>query len=241
MLIREIAYEADGREMVGTFAIDELRPGPRPAVLVCHEGPGLDDHAKGRAIRLAGLGYAAFALDYHGRGGALPIEEALGRLGELIADPERTRTLARAGLDVLLAQDGVDRDRVAVIGYCFGGAMAVELARSGADVKAAVGFHPGIPVADPDATRTITASVLLCCGADDPIASLEQRGAFETELREAGVADWRIEVYGGVGHSFTNPSVDVLGMPGFSFDAVADRRAWRSLLDLLTEQLGAPS
>jgi dienelactone hydrolase len=238
MLIREIAYEADGREMVGTFAVDEYRQGSRPAVLLCHEGPGLDDHVKGRAVRLAGLGYAAFALDYHGGGGTLPIEEALGRLGELIADPQRTRALGLAGLDVLLAQDNVDRDRVAAIGYCFGGAMSAELARSGADLKAVAGFHPGIPVADPDATRTITASILLCCGADDPVASLEQRGAFESELREAGVADWRIEVYGGVGHSFTNPKVDDLGMPGFSFDAVADRRAWRSLLDLLEERLG---
>src|SRR3954471_24052837 len=85
--IEDIHYEADGRAMTGTFAIDEYRAGPRPAVLLCHEGPGLDEHVKGRAVRLAGLGYAAFALDYHG--GTIPIEDAMARLGELGGDPER--------------------------------------------------------------------------------------------------------------------------------------------------------
>jgi dienelactone hydrolase len=237
MQISDIEYECEGITMVGRYAVDEYRVGPRPAVLLCHEGPGLDEHVQGRAVRLAGLGYAAFALDYHGGGAGVPIEVGMTRLGELMVDPGRTRALARAGLDVLLAQPNVDADRVAAIGYCFGGAMVIQLARDGADVKAVAGFHPGIPGPDPS-SRNITASVLLCCGADDPVASAEQRQAFEVDMTDAGVADWRIEVYGGVGHSFTNPRVDELGMPGFGFDAVADRRAWRSLLDLLAEQLG---
>src|SRR3954466_5039517 len=112
--------------MVGTFAIDQYRVAPRPAVLLCHEGPGLDEHVRGRAVRLAGLGYAAFALDYHG--GTIPIEDAMARLGELMNEPDRTRAIARTGLDVLLSQGGVDADRVAAIGYCFGGSMAIELA-----------------------------------------------------------------------------------------------------------------
>src|SRR5882757_3176169 len=122
MRIEDIDYELDGRRLFGQFSVDEYRVGPRPAVLLCHEGPGLDEHVKGRAVRLAGLGYAAFALDYHG--GQLPIEEAMTRLNDLMTDPGLTRRLARAGLDVLVAQDQVDPDRVAAIGYCFGGAMA---------------------------------------------------------------------------------------------------------------------
>ncbi len=236
MRIEEIAYEVDDRLMFGRLAVDEYRVGPRPAVLLCHEGPGLDDHVRGRAVRLASLGYAAFALDYHG--GARPIEESMTRLNELIADAHATRRLARAGLDTLLAQDNVDPDRVAAIGYCFGGAMALELARDGADLKAVAGFHPGLGSPRPEDSQAITASVLMCCGAEDPVAPPEARLAFETEMREAGVADWRMEVYGGVGHSFTNPRVDELGMPGFAFDAAADRRSWRSLLDLLDETLG---
>jgi dienelactone hydrolase len=103
-------------------------------VLLCHEGPGLDEHVKGRAVRLAGLGYVAFALDYHGQGRPLPRDEALARLDVLMADADLTRRLARAGLDVLLAQEQVDQARVAAIGYCFGGAMALELAVDPNDV-----------------------------------------------------------------------------------------------------------
>jgi dienelactone hydrolase len=234
----EITYEADGRTCIGTFAVDEFQPGPRAAVLVCHEGPGLDDHAKGRAVRLASLGYAAFALDYHGGGGTLPIEDALGRLGELMADGPRTRALAVAGLDVLLARPEVDAGRVAVMGFCFGGSMALELARSGADVKAVIGFHPGLGGVDVEAARRISGSVLMFCGADDTLIAKDARDAFEAEMIEAGVADWRLEVLGGVGHSFTNVQVDQLGMPGIAWNEAADRRCWRTALALLDEALG---
>src|ERR1700712_928831 len=101
MRIEAIEYEVDGLALFGQFAVDEYRVGPRPAVLLCHEGPGLDEHVKGRAVRLAGLGYAAFALDY--QGGTRPIEESMTRLNELTADPGLSRRLARAGLDLLLA------------------------------------------------------------------------------------------------------------------------------------------
>jgi dienelactone hydrolase len=236
MRIEDIEYEFDGRALFGQFAVDDHRPGPRPAVLLCHEGLGIDEHVKGRAVRLAGLGYAAFALDY--QGGTRPIEESMARMNRLTADPGLTRGLARAGLDVLLAQTPVDPDRVAAIGYCFGGAMALELARDGADLRAIAGFHPGLGLPEPGGSRAIRGSVLMCCGAEDPIIPPESRRAFEADMQESGVADWRVEVYGGVGHSFTNPRVDELGMPGFGFDAVADRRSWRALLELLEDALG---
>jgi dienelactone hydrolase len=223
--------------MVGQLAVDELRPGRRPAVLVCHEGRGLSEHAKGRAVRLAGLGYAAFALDYQGDGQPRPREEANARLGVIMADLDLTRRLGRAGLDILLVQDFIDPDRVAAIGYCFGGAMVVELARDGAHLQAVVGFHPGLRSPEPGESSKVEASVLMCCGSEDPVVSLENREAFEADMRESGVADWRVEIYGGVGHSFTNPRADELGMPGFAFNAAADRRSWRSMLDLLEERL----
>lgn len=237
MRIEDIAYELGGKEYVGLLAVDEYRSGPRPAVLLCHEGPGLDEHVKGRAVRLASLGCVAFALDYQGGGVQPPIEDGMARLGELMGDADTTRRLGRAGLDVLLAQPDVDHARVAAIGYCFGGSMALELARDGVDLRAAVGFHAGLGSARPATPGAVTASVLVCCGADDPIAPAEARDAFQREMTDANVADWRMEVYGGVGHSFTNPRVDELGMPGFAFDAAADRRSWRSMLDLFDETL----
>jgi dienelactone hydrolase len=237
MRIEDIEYDFEGQRMVGHLAVDEFRIGPRPAVLVCHEGPGLSEHTKGRAVRLAGLGFAAFALDYQGDGQPRPRDEAMARLGVIMGDLDLTRRLGRAGLDILLAQDFVDPERVAAIGYCFGGAMVLELARDGADLQAVVGFHPGIRSPEPGESKKVKASVLMCCGADDPVISLENREAFEADMRESGVADWQVEIYGGVGHSFTNPRVTELGMPGFEYNAAADRRSWRSMLDLLEERL----
>lgn len=238
MRIEDVEYEVDGNTMVGRLVIDEYRLGPRPCVLLCHEGPGLDEHVRGRAVRLASLGYLAFALDYQGGPEMKPIDEAFAALNVLIGDPALTKRMARAGLETMLAQDNADASRVAAIGYCFGGTMAIHLARDGADLKAVVAFHPGFPAPAVEESRTIKAKLLVCAGAEDPIAPTDARHGFEAEMTEAEVADWRVEVYGGVGHSFTNPRVDELGMPGIAFNAAADRRSWRALLDLLEESLG---
>jgi dienelactone hydrolase len=236
MRIEDIEYTADGMQMVGHLAVDDSQPGRRPAVLVCHEGPGLDEHAKGRAERLAGLGYAAFALDYHGGGEPLAREAVMGRLGPMMGDPMRIRALAQNGLDVLLADEKADSSRVAAIGYCFGGTMALELARAGADLRAVVGFHSGLSTTRPEDASQIKASVLVCIGAEDPIIPPEQRAAFEDEMRKGDV-DWRMNLYGGAGHSFTNPRASDLGMPGIAHHPPTDERSWRAMLDLFDERL----
>jgi dienelactone hydrolase len=232
--VEDIEYELDGAGYIGHLAVDDQRAGPRPAVLVSHEGPGLDDHAKTRAERLAELGYVAFALDYHGGGKPLPREEMMERLMPLMSDPDRTRALARAGLDVLLTQPEADRSRVAAIGYCFGGTMSLELARSGADLKAVVGFHSGLATTRPQDASNIVGKVLVCIGAEDPLVPPEQRQAFEQEMRNGGV-DWRMNLYGGAAHSFTNENASALGMPGVEYHGPTDQRSWRAMLDLFEE------
>ena len=222
---------------MGHLAFDDERSDKRPAVLVSHEGPGLGRHAKEVAERLASLGYVAFALDYHGDGALLPMQQAMERLNELMADPSQTGRLAVAGLDVLVSEPRADPRRVAAIGFCFGGVVSLELARTGADVKAVVGFHPGYTPPRTEDSRKIRGSVLMLSGTEDPFASADQRTAFEVEMREAGVADWRMELYGGVGHSFTNPDVDELNMPGMAYDRSADSRSWDSMLRLFDEVL----
>jgi dienelactone hydrolase len=233
----DIEYHVDDKRHVGHLAMDRDRQGSRPAVIVCHEGPGLSDHAKNVADRLAELGYVAFALDYHGDGKPLPREEMGARLGVLMGDPDRTRRLAQAGLDVLLAQPTADRSRVAAIGYCFGGTMALELARAGAEVHVVVGFHSGLATARPGA-KDIKGSVLTLIGADDPIIPPAQRADFENEMREGGV-DWRMVLYGNAGHSFTNPLASSFGMPGIAYHEETDKRSWRAMLDLFEEKFGA--
>ena len=238
MHVEDIAYEVDGLSMLGHLAFDDARPGRRPAVLVCHEGPGLDDHAKSRAERLAELGYVAFALYYHGGGGAKPRDEAMARLMSLMGEPDRIRALGQAGLDVLLACDQADPAKVAAIGYCFGGTMSLELGRAGADLACIVGFHSGLATGQPDDAKNIKGSVLVCIGTEDPLIPADQRSAFEAEMRAGAVQDWRMNLYGGAGHSFTNQRADEYGMPGIAYHRAADERSWRAMLELFDETLG---
>jgi dienelactone hydrolase len=141
--VRDVPYEVDGMTMIGSLGVPD-EPGPRPAVLIAHEANGLDPYQKGRARQLAELGYVAFALDYQGGGTPPDFAVAQARTAELWDDADRMRAVARAGLDVLLDEPATDPSRVAAIGYCFGGALVLELARTGADLKAIVGFHPGL-------------------------------------------------------------------------------------------------
>lgn len=232
--VLDIGYEADGHQMLGQLAIpdgDDRRPG----VLVCHEGQGLDDHVKGRAVRLADeLGVVAFALDYYGGGTTLPRDQVMGRIGPLMGDPQRIRALGHAGLDVLLAQERVDPARVAAIGFCFGGTMSLELAREGVDLAAVVGFHSGLQTAAPAEPGAVRARILTCIGVKDPLIDAAQRSAFEQEMNAAG-ADWRMNLYADAAHSFTNPGADAMGMPGIEYHQPTDARSWRAMIDLFEE------
>ncbi|MGH8987499.1 MAG: dienelactone hydrolase family protein [Acidimicrobiales bacterium] len=232
--VRDVEYQAGGLVMRGRLAIPD-GDGPFPAVLIAHEANGLDEFQAGRALTFCELGYAALALDYHGGGRLFDDQgQMMGQLEALGADPDEIRSRARAALDVLLAEPAVDTSRVAAVGYCFGETVVMELARTGVDLKAVVGFHPGLNLLRPGDSRYIRGKVLMCVGADDPIVPLEQRVAFEEEMRSAGV-DWRMTVYGGAQHSFTHPRAGVSPMPGLKFDKLATERSWRAMLDLFAE------
>ena len=232
----DIEYFHDGVRYVGHLAVPD-GDDARPAVLVCHEGPGLTDHARERARRLAAeLGYLSFALDYHGDGKPLPPADMMARLGPLIADPVETRARAHAGLDVLLAHPRADATRVGAMGYCFGGTMSLELGRGGAPIHAIIGFHSGLANAAPESARNITGKVLVCIGVDDPIIPPAQRMAFEEEMNAAGV-DWQMLLHSGAGHSFTNKLADG-SRPGFQYHKASDVRSWRAMAAHFHEVFG---
>jgi dienelactone hydrolase len=231
---RDVEYEADGIRMRGFLALPDTGS-PWPGVLIAHEGNGLDEFQLTKAPRLAELGYAALALDYYGeRTVFADRQEMMTGVVELASDCDRIRMRGRAALDVLLAEPGVDPARIGTIGFCFGETVAMELARTGADIKAVVGFHPGLNILRPGDSRHIRGKVLMCVGADDPVVPPESRRAFEDEMRAAGV-DWRLILYGGVEHSFTHPGAATLGIPGLTYDELAADRSWRAMLDLFEE------
>ena len=233
-----ISYEADGLEMIGTLVVPD-GSGPRPGVLVAHEGNGLTVHTRTIASRLAELGYVAFALDYHGGGAPLARSRRDERTAHRVssATPIARACDARAGLAVLLGTDRVDTERVAAIGFCFGGTMVLELARAGADLEAVVGFHSGLGTPRPEDASNIKAKVLVCIGAEDPLISPEARAAFEAEMRAGGV-DWRMNLYGGAAHSFTNPDAHLAGFAGIEYHEPTAVRSWAAMLDLFDETLG---
>lgn len=234
--VSDLRYEADVEEMVGRLALP-AGDGPVPAVLVAHGAPGLDDYCRTRPQALAEHGYAALAIDYHGGGRVYTDQSELAARFEAIAsDADRLRALGTAGLEALLAQERVDAGRIAAVGYCFGAVVVMELARTGADLKAVVGFHPGLSSPRPQDSRNIAGQVLMCVGADDPIVPLEERAAFEREMREHGV-DWQLNVYSGAKHRFTDPNAAAAGTPALEYNERAAERSWRAMLDLFGEAL----
>ena len=228
----DFPYVADGIDMNGKLFVPGSASPPRPGVLVFPEAFGLGDHAIDRARRLAGLGYVALACDLHGN---RKVFEDFAAMMPLITplreDALKIRARANPALAALTARSDVDATRIGAIGFCFGGTMALELARGGANVAAVVGFHSGLGTSRKQDAAQIKGRVLVCVGADDPTIAAAQRAEFQEEMRAGGVRA-QMMVYGGVVHSFTNPAADTFGRPEFArFDAEADRHSWMLMQD----------
>jgi dienelactone hydrolase len=225
----------------GYLAFDESVSVRRPGVLVFHEGLGLGDFAMARARMLAELGYVAFAADMYGdRRQARNLQEVAHLVGEMRNDPQMLRDRGHAALETLAALPQVDATRLAAIGFCFGGTVVLELARGGADLKAVVSFHGVLATKMPAAAGKVKASVLVCTGADDPLAPPEQVRAFEDEMRAAKVKDWQVISYGNTLHGFTNPAADGSMLRTALYNAQADRRSGASMRGLFDEVLREP-
>lgn len=249
---REATYDVDGLTMVGYLAQPD-GDGPWPAVLIGHDGIGLETYQRGRADHLAERGYVALAMEYHGGRTFFGDPEAmLARVRPLIADRDRMQVIGRAALDVLLAVPGADRDRLGAIGYGAGGSIVLQLASAGVSFKALAAIHPGLPTARSEDWTDVAGALLLCTGSEDPLCTPDQILTFTRALQDAGV-DWRAHVYGGAKHAFwaapTNPDGSLTGgtnhaqatVPGVGYHPAHTARAWRAVLDLLDETTGNPS
>jgi len=240
MKVSTLEYELGGVTFVGELARPDTQSGPRPGILVMHEGNGITEHAKRRARELAERGYVALAADMFGGGNVAPsLAEGRPRMMALRSDLDLLRGRVNAGLTALKAQPGVDTKRLGAIGFCFGGLCVLELARSGADIAGVVSFHGILRTDRPAKPGDIKAKVLACHGATDPFVPAEEVAAFQKELTEAGV-DWHLLVNGGAGHGFTNPGATALGVAGVAYDADAERRSFAAMRDFFDALFGAP-
>jgi dienelactone hydrolase len=230
-----VEYRQGDAVLEGYLAYDEDLKGPRPGVLVVHEWDGLGAFAREKTEQLAQAGYITFAADIYGKGVRPQTREERAReAGKYRGDRDLLRARAAAALEVLRKQERVDPQRLAAIGFCFGGTTVLELARSGADVKGVVSFHGGLATTKPAAPGGIQARILALTGGDDPSVPDAEVSAFMQEMRQAK-ANWQLTSYGGAVHAFMNPKSGEFGSPGAAYHPLAAQRAWREMLAFFEE------
>lgn len=238
MQTQDVRYSEGQVDFLGYLAFEDTIQHNRPGVLVVHEGLGLGEHIMERARRIAKLGYVAFAADmFGGRRQFSDIQEMSKLLSDLRNDLPTLRARARAALATLAALPQVDQTRLAAVGFCFGGSVALELARDGADLRAVVSVHGVLSTKAPAEIDKVKASVLVCTGAEDPLAPPDQVAAFQNEMREARVRDWQLVSYGNAFHAFTNPAAGPSTMRGTLYNEQADRRSSLAVRNFLEELL----
>jgi len=235
---KEVQYSAGGVTLKGYVAYDDAVEGKRPGVLVVHEWWGHNAYARRRADMLAGLGYVALALDMFGEGKQASDPEEAGKLaGGIMKDTPTLQVRFTAALDALRHQGSVDTARIGAIGYCFGGGVVLAMARSGADLKAAVSFHGSLGTASPAQPGDIKAKLLVCNGADDKFTSADDITKFKAEMK-AAKADLTFINYSGSLHAFTNPEATANGkkfnMP-LAYNEPADKKSWKDMQDFFKQ------
>ena len=236
--VQSMTLQHDGVELVGQVALPATT-GPHPAVMVMANAHGLGEQVRVRAQRLADLDYVAVATDMYGGGVHHTDPEASGRsMMEAFSEPERLRARTVAWYEAVKNRPDVDPARIAAIGFCFGGMCVLELARSGADVKAAISFHGLLSTSRPAGPDTVNADIAIYAGGKDPYAPPEQVEAVRDELTAAG-ARLQITVFANAYHGFTDPEADAMGREGIAYDPTADRVSWAGTLALLESTIGS--
>lgn len=216
------------------FAFDDAFQGRRPAVLINHTWAGRDEFVAEKAKKLAVLGYVGFAVDMYGKGvlGSNP-EENEQLMRPFMNDRQMLQKRMLAAYYAAKLMPWVDDSKIASIGFCFGGLCALDLARTGVELKGAVSFHGLLGKPDNILGNSIKAKILALHGHEDPLVPIEQVLAFEQEMTSAG-ADWQLHTFGNTLHAFTNPQANNPDF-GMAYQADADRRSWLILENFLTE------
>lgn len=235
--LETIEYKQGEVTCEGLVAYDTAVQGKRPGVLIVHQWKGLTNYERKRAEMLAQLGYVVLCADIYGKGiRADNAQDASALAGKYKGDRALLRARVNAGLAQLKKLTQVDPARTAAMGYCFGGTTVLELARSGADVKAVVSFHGGLNTPNATDAKAIKGRVLALHGADDPFVPPAEVAAFEDEMRKAGI-DWQLVSYGGAVHSFTDWNAGTDNSKGAAYNEKADKRSWEAMKVFFAEVL----
>ena len=230
-----VSYREGTTDLEGWLATPKNEVPRKAAVLIIHDWTGVQEYSKKRAEKLAQLGCVVLVADIYGKGirPSNPKDSA-AEAGKYKTDRALFRARLRAGLEELKKQPNVDPDRIAAIGYCFGGTGVLELARAGAEVKGVVSFHGGLDSPTPSDGKNIKTKVLILHGADDPYVPAEGIAAMTAEFNAAKV-DWQMVSYSGAVHSFTNSDAGNDNTKGAAYNAVADARSWVAMRSFFNE------
>jgi len=230
-----IEYKDGEVTCLGYVAYDETITTPRPGIVLYPDIFGIGNHVKNCANKLAELGYVALAADMFG-GGQQPstLDDGLKAMEGVVGDQAGWTSRAWAAVDALTAMPQVDASSTGAIGYCFGGSTVLLLAGQGRPLAGVVSFHGGLGNMPPFVKGSVTAKVLICTGAEDPLVPHDQVVAFEKDMAEAG-ADWQVICYGNAVHNFTNPEADGSISPAILYNEPAARRSWAAMKEFFGE------
>lgn len=233
-----VEYKADDVTLKGYLAYDDAKKESRPAVLVVHEWWGHNEYARKRADMLAEMGYIALAVDMYGNGKtAEHPKDASTFASEVLKNKELAKKRFLAAMDLLKQNPIVQPNNLAAIGYCFGGATVLNMARMGLDLKGVASFHGMLSTTEPAKEGQIKAKIIVFNGEADAMIPEEQVEAFKTEMKSAK-ADFEYVGYPNVQHSFTNPNADELAQKfslPLAYDKEADQDSWKKLENFLKQ------
>ena len=233
MQIKEeaISYSADTVTMNGFVAYDASSDKKRPVVLIVHEWWGLNDYTRSRARQLAAMGYLAMAIDMYGNGKQGDNPEMAGQLAApFYKDPAMAKVRFDAALAKVKLMPQADTNRVAAIGYCFGGAQVLNMAKLGCPLAGVVSFHGGLAGVPAD-KNLLKAPILVCHGEADSFVSAAEVAAFKKQMDSIG-ANYTFKSYANATHAFTNPDATENGKKfniPISYNAAADSSSWNDM------------